>query len=211
MAVVYCHRRKDTGVIFYVGIGLTIERAFQKKYRNQYWKNIVNLVGYDVEVLKEGLSWDEACEIEKELIAKYKRKHEGGTLCNVTIGGDGVVGVCWTEEHRKKISEGNKGKIRSEETRRRISEGRKGIVFSESHKEKIRKNRKGMKMSEEFKKRRSELTSLGNHPKAKMVVDLQTGIFYFCLKEACIVNNCNYSKEVQRTRNKSKRSRFLSL
>jgi hypothetical protein len=209
MAIVYCHKRKDTGVVFYIGIGLAIERAFQKKYRNQYWKNIVNLAGYDVEILKENISWDEACKLEKELIAKYKRKHEGGTLCNLTAGGDGVVGVSWTEEHKRKISESNKGKVRTDETKKKISDGRKGIVFSESHREKIRKNRTGMKMSEEFRKRRSELTSLGNHPKAKIVVDLQTGIFYPCLKEACIVNNCKYTKEVQRSKNKSRLSRFL--
>jgi hypothetical protein len=37
----------------------------------------------------DDLTWEEACEKEKELIALYKKKKEGGTLCNISDGGEG--------------------------------------------------------------------------------------------------------------------------
>ena len=54
-----------------VGIGTTIKRAHTKKSRNDHWHNIVNKVGYDVEIIYEDISWEEACEKEIELIKKY--------------------------------------------------------------------------------------------------------------------------------------------
>ena len=42
MAIVYIHKRKDNGIIFYVGIGNTIKRAYDIKNRkNKQWINIV--------------------------------------------------------------------------------------------------------------------------------------------------------------------------
>lgn len=67
-----------------------------------------------------------------------------------------------TEEHRRKLSEANKGKHLSEEHRRKISEGGKGLKRSEETRRKIseaqqRYNpRKGRKLSEETKKKMSE-------------------------------------------------------
>lgn len=41
-------------------------------------------------ILHEGLSHDEACTYEKELIAFYKK---GGICYNITDGGEGTLGV----------------------------------------------------------------------------------------------------------------------
>jgi hypothetical protein len=57
MYVVYQHRRKDSGTIFYVGQGI-LKRAYEdvKNRRNQNWINVVKEAGgFDVDILAEGL------------------------------------------------------------------------------------------------------------------------------------------------------------
>ena len=48
-----------------------------------------------------------------------------------------------SEEHRRKISESNKGKKRSEESRKKMSEARKGIQFSNETRKKLSEAKKG--------------------------------------------------------------------
>ena len=91
MSVVYKHIRKDTNEVFYIGIG-SIKRAHSTKGRNQYWTNIVNKAGYEVIIISEGLSWEEACIEEIKLIKEYGRKDlNTGPLTNMTDGGDGSL------------------------------------------------------------------------------------------------------------------------
>ena len=128
MAIVYQHIRKDTKQPFYIGIGKTIARAKSKHSRNDYWKNIVEKYGYDIEILHIDLTWEKCCDIEKKYIKQYGRVDIGtGILSNMTDGGDGnnnyspeVIekiaskkrGISLTKEHRQKISNNNgkKGK-----------------------------------------------------------------------------------------------------
>lgn len=70
------------------------------------------------------MTWEEACEKEKELISKIGRRDLGlGTLVNMTDGGDGTFNVKhsyeWHEKQRKNNSK--KGKAISEEHRKNIS------------------------------------------------------------------------------------------
>ena len=128
MAIVYVHKRKDTNSIFYVGVGKDENRAYQKIGRNRYWHNIVNKVGYNVQITHTNLVWEEATSIEKYLIAFYGRKDLNiGDLCNLTDGGEGCLAVIFTEDRKRKISE--KAKLRkgkyTEEQRRQISERQK--------------------------------------------------------------------------------------
>ena len=105
MSVVYKHIRKDTNEVFYIGIG-SIKRAHSTKGRNQYWYNIVNKAGYEVVIIKEGLSWEEACIEEIKLIKEYGRKDlNTGPLTNMTDGGDGSPNVIQTEEKKAKCKE----------------------------------------------------------------------------------------------------------
>jgi hypothetical protein len=116
----YQHIRLDTGEIFYIGIG-NGRRPWIKHNRNAYWHNIVNKAGYRVEILEEGLSWYQACELEKMLIALHGRKDLGyGPLVNMTDGGDGNPSP-------------------SAETRAKQSAGNKGKIITEAHREKLRK------------------------------------------------------------------------
>lgn len=202
MAIVYTHTRLDNNLVFYVGIGLDIKRAYQKKFRNAHWKAIVAKCGYSVDILNVDVTWGEACDIEKSLIAKYKRKCDGGSLCNLTTGGDGVVGIVWTDEHRKKISEGNKGKKRTEQQRNNISHGRTGIVFSEEHRKKISENKLGKKLSKETCLKMSK-------SRKKKVVDLWTNLVYDCIKDACEKTNEKFRYHKDRINSKHLERRFV--
>ncbi|NBU34555.1 hypothetical protein EB118_19915 [bacterium] len=124
MAVLYRHIRLDKNEPFYIGIGKTEKRAYSNKIRNKHWHNIVNKTGYKVQIMFDDLTWDEACEKEKEFIALYGRKEFGGMLCNMTDGGEGVINM--SKETRQKLSEFNKGKTHSAETLAKISAASKG-------------------------------------------------------------------------------------
>jgi len=132
MAYVYQHIRLDRNEVFYVGIGSDSrnQRAFNKLNRTKFWKSVLAKTEIKVEILKENISWNDACELEKELIKKYGRKDLGlGTLVNLTDGGDGSNGCKRTDKHKKIISERMKGKKyglglkRTDEHKRKISEG----------------------------------------------------------------------------------------
>jgi hypothetical protein len=136
MAIVYLHKRKDNNEVFYVGIGNEIKRAFDTKNRsNKYWKNIVNKCGHTVEIIEDGLTWEEACEREKYWIKFYGRFDlKKGTLINMTDGGDGQSNPSEetrqklkyqkTEEHKKKLRTYQIGVKQSEETiKKRINSG----------------------------------------------------------------------------------------
>ncbi len=111
MAYLYRHIRFDKNEPFYIGIGSdsSYSRAYDKKSRNKHWKNIVKSTPYEVDIVLDELTWEEACKKEKEFISLYGRSDmKAGTLCNLTEGGEGVVGMRHTEETKKKISEDNK-------------------------------------------------------------------------------------------------------
>jgi len=111
MAYLYRHIRADKNEPFYVGIGSddAFKRAYEKSNRNKHWRNIVKKTSYDVEIVAEGITWEEACQKEKEFISLYGRFDLGlGTLCNLTEGGEGALGMKHSEATKKKISKDNK-------------------------------------------------------------------------------------------------------
>jgi len=100
MAIVYQHRRKDTNEVFYIGISENISRAYQLG-RNPHWNRIVNKHGYEVDILINGCTWEDACKVEKGMIESYGRSDLGlGTLVNMTNGGEGSNGYRWTEQQK---------------------------------------------------------------------------------------------------------------
>ena len=129
MAFVYRHIRLDKNEPFYIGIGsdAKYKRANSINPRTKHWKNIISKTEYRVDIVMDNLSWDEACEKEKEFIAIYKRNCDGGILCNLTIGGEGAFGRILSEETKSKISKKVSG----------INHGMYGKSHSEAAKNKI--------------------------------------------------------------------------
>lgn len=82
---------------FYVGIGKTSSRwnpeRIKKKDRNSLCFATVQKHGVqNIRVHRFfKLSWDDACQMERSLIAHFKRVSDGGTLTNFTDGGEGVI------------------------------------------------------------------------------------------------------------------------
>ena len=86
---VYLHKKKGTSDVFYVGIGNQKYRPWNFTDRTDFWKKTAEKYGVDVEILHKDLTWDEAGEIEKELIKFYgKRCDDTGCLVNFQDGGD---------------------------------------------------------------------------------------------------------------------------
>jgi len=145
MAIVYRHIRVDKNEPFYIGIGKTEKRAYEKIKRNQFWHNVIAKTDYEVEILFDDLSWENAGEKEKELIKLYgKRDNNTGSLVNITDGGGGTLGARHNEESRRKIGEESRNRKRtprSEETKAKLRLANLGKVG----------NNLGMKHTEETK------------------------------------------------------------
>lgn len=110
---VYAHIRQDKNEPFYIGIGSqrNHKRAFNTKDRNNLWQKIFNKCVVTSNILYDGLTWAEACEIEQTLIGHFGRLNNNtGILVNLTDGGEGGYGRVLSDECRKKIGDANKGR-----------------------------------------------------------------------------------------------------
>lgn len=102
-----------------------------------------------------GLTKEEAGHLEREIIAGLRKI--GFDLVNTSLGGTApMFGRKHSQESRKKISAGNRGKTVSDEVRKKISIGHTGKKLSEAHKEAINRNRKGRPLSLEHRRAISE-------------------------------------------------------
>jgi hypothetical protein len=171
MPYVYRHIRLDKNEPFYIGIGSDkkYKRAFEKTRRNKMWYDVINKTDYEVDILIDELTWEQACEKEKEFISLYGRKNIGtGTLSNLTDGGEGTTGAIMSKEWRENLSNkliGNKrgiGRIRSEkelnDLKNRMIGNKYGLGYNhtEESKMKISIKNKGKKRNEEAIKNISE-------------------------------------------------------
>jgi hypothetical protein len=109
----------------------------------------------------------------------YKRKEDGGLLCNLTLGGDGVLGIVHTKEARKKMGAPNKGKTISEWQKQKTSEFHKGRKRSEETKKKMSKSalgeknsRYGTKASEETRQKMIDSAKRGEDNKTSKLTEL---------------------------------------
>jgi hypothetical protein len=97
----YGHFRLDTNNFFYIGIGTKYNhdkdytRAKAKgSQRNSIWRGIVERCDYNVIILFESDDYNLIKQKEIELITKHGQIiKNNGLLCNLTNGGDGMLGV----------------------------------------------------------------------------------------------------------------------
>jgi len=105
----YHHKRLDTGEVFYVGIG-DYRRPYSNDNRNPHWHHIVNKFGHEIIIIKENISWEDACIWETSEIKRIGRRDLGiGSLVNLTDGGEGTDNL--SKESRKKISRKMSGSL----------------------------------------------------------------------------------------------------
>jgi hypothetical protein len=159
MAYLYRHIRLDLNTPFYIGIGSDdkTQKRSEYKCRSNAWKNVINKTEYRVEIMLEDLTWEEACEKEREFIALYGRRDLGkGPLVNLTDGGEGGFGYRHTPEQIKKGIETRRrnGTLNhSVETKRKIGLKAEGRTLSKEGREKIRQFHLGKPKTDDHKQK----------------------------------------------------------
>lgn len=198
--IVYFHRNCTTNEVFYVGIGLNKIRAYRLTgtQRNQYWHNYVKKHGLPiVEIAHEVETRQEAEKLELKYIADFGRRCDGsGCLVNITIGGDGgSLGMKQSKEHIQKRMKNLRGRVCSEQERLKMKEVQNRPDVKAKHAkyksdptwiEKQRQAKLGKKHSEETKQKRANAAK-------KVLLNTQTGIFYWGIKEAAEAGCLNVS------------------
>lgn len=191
MAYVYRHI-KPNGEVFYIGIGKNKSRLLSKANRNKFWHSIVNKYGYEAQILIDNISWDDAGDIEKILIDWYGRRDlKAGSLVNLTDGGEGCInmisniGSKRTPEQRERMSIAQKGLKKG---RPAWNKGKKGVSEETSKKLSLARlgkpGKKGIKRTKECIEKHRNKISGGNNVNSKIVLNVYTGIFYECTKDA---------------------------
>ena len=150
MTYVYRHIRLDKNEPFYIGIGtdLNYKRAYSKHSRNIYWQRVVNKTKYEVEILFDNLTKNEAEQKEIEFILLYGKKiNKTGILVNINDGGGGNFGMKHTQEAKDKIGKANKLKD--------YSKIDKSFTQTKEYKDKISKINTGRKMPNSMRQKTS--------------------------------------------------------
>lgn len=168
------------------GKGYKSNQPFYKAIMKYGWDNIEHII------VAEGLSLEQAAEMECRLIEKYQTqdKRLGYNVCN---GGEhGWIGVHHTEEAKIKMSLAKKGKPSnrigrklSDETKKKLSESHKGKyrgkpvqpkeqkakydengkrIFSDEHKRKISERLRGIERSAEVRSNMSKAQTKMKRP-----------------------------------------------
>lgn len=199
---IYIQRRSDTGEVFYVGKGTRTKkrqygRAYVTEKRSAFWMAIVAKADYTVELVADYFSEADAFDAERALIAEYKRRCDGGSLCNLTLGGEGLSGIAPSPETRAKLRAANSGdrhanwgKKLSAETCRKKSESLKNSPL----------NLRGKKLPDWWRQRISagKIGSLNPmhgktgaaHPNSRKVRDAATGEVYDSVLIASEARGC---------------------
>lgn len=213
MAYLYRHIRLDKNEPFYVGIGSDdkYKRASSEKNRNKHWRNVVLKTQYEVEIVLDNLTWEEACEKEREFIQLYGRKDKcKGPLCNYTDGGDGVLGLIVSQASREKMRIAQTGKKQpAEQVAKRVAKltgpGNPwfGKHFSEEYKQKLSAAKKGKKRNPEVMKKLHEAIQ-------KKVIDLNTGITYNSLGDLAVAYSVHGSTAGRWLKSKSSQFKIVA-
>lgn len=165
---------------FYIGKGKG-DRAYshhREKGYNNFKDNVINKIlsegkNYIVEMVYTGLSESDALTLETQVIKEYGRRgiDPEGILTNRTLGGEGLSGHVFSDEHRRKISESNKGHTRgcdhlhTPEVIAKRRESLLGYKHTDEARKKMSNAHIGKKQSAETKKKRSDTLSGYKHTK----------------------------------------------
>lgn len=147
----------------YVGItGWTIEKRFKRHIWNARRKRPGALydairehgaAAFSVSFIEATVSWDDACERERQLIEELETKLPLGY--NATGGGEGNYGYEYTDEVRARMSASGKLKKLSEEHRKRIGEANRVRPYNPVTAAKIAAAHLGSKATQETRAKMS--------------------------------------------------------
>lgn len=136
-----------------------------------YWKNHIKYHGYDV-TTKIVAIFDNA-KLCEEFAIKFSIENnivnsiEWANLILENGNTGGVPGTYLTDDHKRKLSEANKGKSFTLERKRKISKAGRGRIHSLETIEKIRLANTGQKRSDEFRenvsKKKKNIIFTDNH------------------------------------------------
>lgn len=179
---VYLHLKETNGEPFYVGKGKN-RRAFNLKYRNNIWNKVKDKYGIDIIILENNLTEKEALNLERILIKRIGRIDlKTGPLANLTDGGETNDNI--SPSTRKFLSDRMIGNTLT-----------KGITRSKESSELTASKIRGIERPTCVKDKLSKAQSLNKGDKAcnkKMVLNINTGIYYTSAKEAAIIYGLDY-------------------
>lgn len=123
---VYIHTNKLNGKRY---VGITCQKPEYRwnngnGYKNCHFRHAIDKYGWDSfehEIVAEGLTKDEACQLEVELIAKYNTTDRAFGYNRSTGGEHTFAGTEYTEERREKVRKSNHTRVISDETRAKMS------------------------------------------------------------------------------------------
>lgn len=95
---VYEYYVLDTNEVFYVGKGCG-KRAYSGK-RNKFCEDMKKTHNWKCRIVCSGLAEKEALSVERQLIARYRKK-ENNRLTNVADGGVGAPGYKHSESQKR--------------------------------------------------------------------------------------------------------------
>jgi len=192
MAYIYRHIRQDKNIPFYIGVGLSNDnyfRAYQKSKtkRSTYWHNI-SRNGYDVEILMDGLTKEEAFEKEKEFIKIYGRSNNStGILCNLTNGGENPP-----------INEGDKNPAKRKEVREKLSIQKLGIKLSKEHRHNLSiASKKCGKIPPSQKGVKRNASSISKMIESRLINGIGRKVIYQYNKDENFICEWRYAKDIK--------------
>lgn len=171
----YCYVLRDGMKPFYIGIGGKKRRIREHSYEvTAYKKGTLNVkrpnlgkIGKMVNIESRGDfvdygvigfydSWEEACEVEAELISFVGRVANGGPLLNMTDGGDGAAGRPASDKQKEAARKANSKPKSRESIQKMIDTKNKTDGWAKSF--------LGKTHTEEWRKAMSERMSGENSP-----------------------------------------------
>lgn len=164
---------------------------YSKNNQTYFWKAIKKYGwnNFDHKILEDNLSFEQAKDKERYYIKLYSSSNALYGY-NLTLGGDGFLGMHRSEETKEKIRKSLKGKY----TKEKSYWYGKHLSKETIEKQKETKRNKPYHHTEEWKRNHSEQLKGANNLNARKVQCINTNIIFDCIKDAAKFYNTDNSR-----------------